>query len=146
MDVPSSKYTPGRFDSVVQRTFMWMACASLLFFILLASVISDGANDTSMAWLHPIMGPFGFLRGDCWAHPARAKTVAAILVLFVFYCGFYRHVRIRSLLFFLMIFCWGAIGFISFLLYEGTNNRKMEPFHLNVGSENLLRFEGECHK
>ena len=146
MDVPSSKYTPGRFDGVVQRTFMWMACASLLFFILLASVISDGANDTSMAWLHPIMGPLGFLHGDNWTHPARVNTMVTSLVLFALYCAFYKHVRIRSLLLFLTIFCWSTSGFISFLLYEGKNNRKMEPFHLNVGSENLLRFEGECHK
>ena len=117
MTVPNDKDATGHLNDAIQRVFRWMAGASVLLFILLAIVVSDGSN--GMSWLHPIMGPLGFLRGDSWAHPARANTMVVILVLVVLYGIFYKRIHVRSLLFFLIAFCWNAIGFISFLTYGG---------------------------
>ena len=144
MTVPNDKDATEHLDNAIQRVFRWMAGASVLLFILLAIVASDGSN--GMSWLHPIMGPFGFLRGDSWAHPARTNTMVVILVLVVLYGIFYKRIHVRSLLFFLIVFCWSAIGFISFLVHEGRHDGSVELLQLNVCPENLLRHEDECHK
>ena len=144
MTVPNDKDATEHLDNAIQRVFRWMAGASVLLFILLAIVASDGSN--GMSWLHPIMGPFGFLRGDSWEHPARANTLVVILVLAVLYGAFYKRIHVRSPLFFLMAFCWSAIGFISLLVHEGKRDGNVEPLQLDIGLENLLRHEDECHK
>ena len=119
MNAINEKRDSERFAGVANLAFIGMAIAIMLFFILLVISAPSDFNELLMPWLNPILGPFGFLRGGHWAREAWKETVVFFLVLAGLVCAFYRNVYVRGILFLLFVFCWSAIGFISFLIYGG---------------------------
>lgn len=114
-----NKSGPERFTDIVNLAFIGMAIAIMLFFILLVISAPSDFNELPMSWLNPILGPLGFLRSGHWARDAWKETVVAFLILAGLFGAFYRNVYVRGILFLLFVFCWSAIGFISFLIYGG---------------------------
>ena len=119
MNAINEKSDSERFDVAVNLGFMGMAIAIMLFFILLVISAPSDFNELPMSWLNPILGPLGFLRGGHWARDAWKETVVFFLILAGLFGAFYRNVYVRGILLLLFVFCWNAIGFISFLTYGG---------------------------
>lgn len=95
------------------------SCVGMLLFMLLTVISPENFNDLKYPWLNPLLGPLGFLRAENHIQCLWKDFMVLFVVVVVYFIPFCDNIYFRSLFLILMVLAWGAVGFCSFLIYDG---------------------------
>lgn len=95
------------------------SCVGMLLFMLLTVFLQEGFNNLKHPWINPLLGPLGFLRAENHIQCLWKDFMVLFVVVVVYFIPFCDNIYFRSIFLILMVWVWGAVGFCSFLVYDG---------------------------
>ena len=95
------------------------SCVGMLLFVVIAVFAPENFNDLKYPWLNPLLGPLGFLRAKNYVQHGWIDFMILYAVVVVYFIPFLDNIYFRSIFLILMVWVWGAVGFCSFLVYDG---------------------------